>query len=221
MVSLARLAQSYPGIQDHDRAWDAIDTAFWVESGVRFYEYRDDEVLNGHAYFYAITTTDFSARETEDGLLPVGHGAVSDPQGNFGFSTPRFEAQTAHERETAGQNIFVFPNPATTESLAEFSQFHPNGDDPTGVRVMFANLPASRNTINIYTLAGDLVESIEHDGSSVDCAGDAGFTNCGGAAFWNLVSRNGQEVVSGIYLYSVESSDAAFDRVVGRFVVVR
>ena len=86
---------------------------------------------------------------------------------------------------------------------------------------MFANLPASRNTISIYTLAGDLVETIEHDGTVDDCPDDSGFGNCGGSAFWNLVSRNGQEVVSGIYLYSVESSDSAFDRVVGRFVVVR
>jgi hypothetical protein len=115
----------------------------------------------------------------------------------------------------------VFPNPATTESLSEFSQLSPNGDDPTGIRVMFANLPASRNLISIYTLAGDLVETIEHDGTRMDCPDGAGFGNCGGAAYWNLVSRNGQEVVSGIYLFSVETSDAAFDRVVGRFAVIR
>lgn len=85
---------------------------------------------------------------------------------------------------------------------------------------MFANLPRSRNTINVYTLAGDLVETIEHDGSR-DCPGGDEFSDCGGSAFWNLVSRNGQEVVSGIYLYSVESADSRFDRVVGRFAVVR
>jgi hypothetical protein len=86
---------------------------------------------------------------------------------------------------------------------------------------MFANLPASRNTIKIFTLAGDLVEVIDHDGTVADCDDDSGFGNCSGSAFWNLVSRNGQEVVSGIYLFSVESADAAFDNVVGRFVVIR
>jgi hypothetical protein len=42
-----------------------------------------------------------------------------------------------------------------------------------------------------------------------------------GSLPWNLISRNGQEIVSGIYLYTVESDDPGFDRVVGRFVVVR
>ena len=66
-----------------------------------------------------------------------------------------------------------------------------------------------------------IIRNGSNDGTLLDCPDDSGFGNCGGSAFWNLVSRNGQEVVSGIYLYSVESSDSAFDRVVGRFVVVR
>ena len=42
-----------------------------------------------------------------------------------------------------------------------------------------------------------------------------------GAASWNLVTRNGQEVVSGIYLYTVQSDDPAFEDYHGRFVVIR
>ena len=94
--------------------------------------------------------------------------------------------------------------------MREFQQLLPSEDDPTGVRIRFANLPASRNTIKIYSLSGDLVQTIEHDGMS-------GY----GEASWNLVSRNGQEVVSGIYLYVVESSDGGFDDFIGKFVVVR
>ena len=56
------------------------------------------------------------------------------------------------------------PNPATRESLAEFQQQPPSGDDPTGVRIMFNNLPAARNVISIFTTSGDLVDSIDHDG---------------------------------------------------------
>ena len=40
----------------------------------------------------------------------------------------------------------------------EFQELFPSGDDPTGVRVKFANLPQAQNTIKIYTLSGDLVE---------------------------------------------------------------
>jgi hypothetical protein len=188
---------------------------------VEFFEYVDENVFNGFAYFYAVTATDFETRPDGDGRVIIGHGVESDPQGNFDFATPRFAPQTAEQRNRDGQDIFVFPNPATHESLSEFSQFSPNANDPTGIRVMFANLPASRNTITIYTLAGDIVEIIAHDGTTTDCPDGSGFGNCGGGAFWNLVSRNGQEVVSGVYLYSVESANPAFDRVVGRFVVIR
>ena len=62
----------------------------------------------------------------------------------------------------------------------------------------------------IFTVAGDLVQTIEHDGRG-------GF----GEATWNLISRNGQEVVSGIYLYVVQSDDDSFEDFIGKFVVVR
>ena len=39
-----------------------------------------------------------------------------------------------------------------------------------------------------------------------------------GAVPWNLISRNGQKIVSGIYIYSV---DTDLGRQVGKFVVIR
>ena len=119
-------------------------------------------------------------------------------------------SQTAEHLAQNGRNIYVYPNPATREALAEFQQQPPTRDDPTGVRVMFNNLPAARNLISIFTASGDLVTTIEHDGRS-----DLG------TATWNLVSRNGQEVVSGIYLYTVQSDDPRFEDFHGRFVVIR
>jgi len=79
----------------------------------------------------------------------------------------------------------------------------------TGSQIVFANLPAARNIITIYTASGDLVDTIEHDGASE-----------GGAAHWNLMSRNGQEIVSGIYLFAVRSNDGRYEDFVGRFVVI-
>ena len=87
---------------------------------------------------------------------------------------------------------------------------HPGPDDPTGVRVMWNNLPRAHNTIHIFTESGDLVKTLHHDGFSQ-----------GGSTAWNLVSRNGQEVVSGIYLYVVKSDSGAFDDYQGWFVVVK
>jgi hypothetical protein len=39
-----------------------------------------------------------------------------------------------------------------------------------------------------------------------------------GSVSWNLISRNGQRIVSGIYLYSV---DTDLGKEVGRFVIIR
>ena len=107
-------------------------------------------------------------------------------------------------------NIYTFPNPATREALAEFQKQPPSHSDPTGERIMFVNLPAASNTIRIYTASGDLVQTLYHDGHSQ-----------GGSTAWNLVSRNGQEIVSGIYLYIVQSDDGRFEDFQGRFTVVR
>ena len=40
-----------------------------------------------------------------------------------------------------------------------------------------------------------------------------------GQARWNLISRNGQDVVSGIYLFTVELGGAVKHR--GKFVIIR
>ncbi len=98
----------------------------------------------------------------------------------------------------------------TRDALDEFDRQFPTPDNPTGMQVVFANLPQAHNTIKIYTASGDLVQTLQHDGT-----GEAG-----GSATWNMMSRNGQEVVSGIYFFVVESDRAGFDKVVGRFVIV-
>ena len=39
---------------------------------------------------------------------------------------------------------------------------------------------------------------------------------------WDLVSRNGQDITSGVYIFSVETdTNEAFTRKIGKFVVIR
>ncbi|HPF34542.1 MAG TPA: hypothetical protein P5571_03110 [Candidatus Krumholzibacteria bacterium] len=200
----------------------ALDTFFMVtervalrpthvaKRPVSFYEYVDTSVHNGFIYFYSVTASDHAVDLDGTNLTVTGEGLVGDPGSSFVDISPGATAQTAEERAREGVNIYVYPNPATRDALEEFQELNPNEDDPTGVRVCFANLPMARNTIEIYSLNGDLIQTIDHDGTD-------GF----GEACWNLVSRNGQEIVSGIYLYSVQSSDSRFDDFIGKFVVIR
>jgi hypothetical protein len=178
--------------------------------GLNFYEYVDDRVHNGFIYFYSVTATDHLLDLSGSEPQIAGKGVGGDPTGSFVHAVPGFPAQTAEQRLRHGSEVFVYPNPVTRDALAEFQQLYPNADDPTGVRIMFANLPQARNRITIYTLDGDLVAEIAHDGRE-------GY----GQASWNLVTRNGQQIVSGLYLYVVESEDSRFEDFIGKFAVIR
>jgi len=107
-----------------------------------------------------------------------------------------------------GEEIYVVPNPATESSMSPW-RLEPNMGDPTGIKVEFRNLPACRSTVRIFTLSGDLVEILYHDGSGGS-----------GTLAWDLVSRNGQDITSGVYLFAVEP-EGGFERTTGKFVVIR
>ncbi len=207
--------ESYPSV---------LDTFFAVTSrtidpgtpgvdkrATTYYHYVSINLHNGFPLHFSVTATDHTTAWTDDGLLvPTGPGTDGEPANTPMQTMPRPESQTPEDRSANGNNIYVFPNPATKESLEEFLSQPASYDDPTGVRVMFNNLPEANNTIRIFTLSGDLVQTIEHDGYSQ-----------GAMVPWNLMSRNGQEVVSGIYLYSVHSDRSGFDNFRGRFVIIR
>jgi hypothetical protein len=60
-------------------------------------------------------------------------------------------------------------------------------------RIYFMHLP-SECRINIYTLSGKLVDTIEHSSSISD-----------GQESWDLVSRDGMDIAFGVYVYHVEA----------------
>jgi hypothetical protein len=77
--------------------------------------------------------------------------------------------------------------------------------------VEFRNLPHDKGVIRIYTLAGDLVQELPFDGRTGQ-----------GTVEWDLVSRNFQDVTSGIYLFAVETElNQNFKRKIGKFVIIR
>lgn len=92
--------------------------------------------------------------------------------------------------------VYVVPNPFVSKS--GFA-----GDDG---KIGFYGLPA-RCTIKIFTYAGQLVETIEHE------AEDSYSTE------WFQTSKNGQEIASGVYLYIVTASTGEVAK--GKFVVIK
>ncbi len=162
------------------------------------YRYLDPDVLNGFDYLYVVTTVFDVAVRDSNGY--ISHRIAYAPIATEFAQrvVPRTEARAS------GNEVWVVPNPFRAN--ADWDRPRTLGDELTR-HIDFMGLPRARVTIKIWTVAGDLVAQLDHDGSGGD-----------GQAAWDLVSRNGQDVASGVYLFTVES---ALGHQTGRFVVVR
>ena len=154
-------------------------------------------------YFYSVTAYDHLLQNG----VPVAHGRYNAPSVNFKYAVPYSASQTKDEYD--GDEIYAVPNPVTAESMAPWT-LGPVNEDASGLKVELRNLPACRSTVRIFTLAGDLVYVVDHDGRDGN-----------GTVAWNLVSRNGQDVTSGVYLFSVHPHDRGFPEKIGKFVIIR
>jgi hypothetical protein len=95
-------------------------------------------------------------------------------------------------------DIKVVPNPYIVRN-----NWEPSGEYS---RIAFTHLPA-RCTIRIYSLAGDLLRTLEHVSPALD-----------GNENWDLLTKNNQKIASGIYIYHVKSD---YGEKIGKFAVIR
>jgi len=162
------------------------------------YRWQDRRVRDGFDYVYAVTavterTLRFVSGDPITELLESPILASIDS-----LASPRVTARAAPG------GVWVVPNPYRGDAPWERP---PVPGDTFGRHLDFMGLPKEQSVIRIYTLAGDLVQTLHHDGSRGD-----------GQARWNLISRNGQDIASGVYLFTVESPGG---HQTGRFVVLR
>jgi hypothetical protein len=172
------------------------------------YAYRDTLVLNGFTYFYSVTAFD-----------SVGFGVnIVSLQGRP--VAVEADAVVPQVAARGGRRVWVVPNPYRGRAQWDLA---PSPTDPTGTHVDFYGLPPGRWQIRIYTVAGDLVREIRSE-DPVNESLRPGNPNLqqdhptDGQARWNLITRNGQDVASGIYLFTVESAEGTQ---VGKFVIIR
>jgi hypothetical protein len=117
--------------------------------------------------------------------------------------------------------VFVVPNPYRGDTDYEAMGWE-NSDGShewaeQDRKIVFMNIPL-RCLIKIYTLSGDLVKTIPHNGNASSVS-DWQYGEY--AAYWNLINDNNQAVVSGIYLFSVQDADKKKDDFVGKFVIIK
>ncbi|HOD66162.1 MAG TPA: T9SS type A sorting domain-containing protein [candidate division Zixibacteria bacterium] len=175
---------------ESDGDWDPYDLLAVVD-----YPYDSLSSVTPQAFPYAyswlIGFDETRYNPSEGDVFTMVGAPMNGPDDRFTFKVDDVNASSA---AGALKNIKVAPNP-----------FFVRNNYATAVgELQFKNIP-DKCTIRIYTLAGDLVKTIEHaDGT--------------GEAYWNLLSGNAQQVASGIYLYHVESDYGEF---LGRFAVIK
>ena len=102
-------------------------------------------------------------------------------------------------------DIYVVPNPYVATSV--FEPRNPVSRSERGERrLYFANVP-KQCTIRIYTLAGELVETLYHDGALDD-----------GKVFWDMRTKDNMNLAYGLYIFHVDSPEGSF---IGKFAVIK
>jgi len=197
------------------------DKRYAVHYPIGRYQIVDHEVKNGFVYFYSVTAGD----STGGAELYGRRSAVEADQ-----VTPQSGTKT-------GKSVWVVPNPyrgfRNISERPSAWDLTPNATDPTGTHIDFMGLPAGSWKIRIYTVSGDLVAEL-HDSDPVNqslrgnVTGPDGKVRPGynrqqdnpndGQARWDLISRNGQDIVSGIYMFVVDSKEGQQR---GKFIVIR
>jgi hypothetical protein len=105
-------------------------------------------------------------------------------------------------------NVKVVPNPYIVHNeWQESSRLR---------RLKFINLP-NRCTIRIFNLNGELIKTIKHsETGTID--GQYVQNNQGGDEWWDLLSENRQLIVSGVYIFHIQSD---IGEQVGKFAIIR
>lgn len=154
------------------------------------YAWTDNSVVNNYTYRYWVSA--------------YSHGdSLNEP----------LETPSANNPAIEGDNtVEVIPSLQVAAALSELVRVVPNPykvsanweSDIGKHQIAFTGLTATC-TIRIYNVAGELVQTLEHqDGTSY--------------AFWNLHNMQDQEVAPGLYFFHIDAGEAG--EKIGKFVVI-
>ncbi len=186
-----------------------------IEIDGRYYHYSftNSDVKNGWLNYYAVTAYDRGDPEANLGSLESSHYT------NRVYVYPG--ANTASDDWPAEPG--VYPNPYRGQAVWE-------GYGSRERMIWFTNLPKMAE-IRIFTLAGDLVDVLQHDSPTYAGADIENIdqykspTFGGGEHAWDLITQHDQALASGLYLFTVENQDeksSSFGKIKeGKFLIIK
>ena len=175
---------------------------------------RTDEIVDAVTYIESAPgVPQYTWRFQLEGAVPTRFPGQGDA---FGLALSRpFAADDVYHFTTraeyvagggAGQTLapYVVPNPYMASSGFEPERFAISGRGER--RLEFRGLPA-HCTVRIFNLLGELVQTLQHDGSN------------DGYIAWDLRTKDDLDVAPGLYIFQVEGGPAG--KSTGKFAIVK
>ena len=202
------------------------------------FAFEDEEAITGFTYWYYVSAYKEGSYTGPQGAVPVGHiessnwnrNGRNDPNampGEIGMGSPwggtypfadrnaDFPAAGTEQLQNIGYKFTVSPPVAPVSDVANLITVSPNPykrtglndvrNDPASHAIDFLNLPEAY-TLTIIDISGQIVFQ-----TLVEDAVDGKYT-------WDMFSKDGVEVASGLYIYHVEYSGQEFT---GHFAILR
>ncbi len=197
--------QPFPTILNLDSAAFYYPEELTDEGEFKYFEYEYvlRNLLPSQLYYVSVTAFDYGS---------PGHGLGALETKPVANTVSEFPQNSANLVESGNLDVIVYPNPYRADGRYRAHGFEGRGMEflpDERVRALhFTNLPR-KCKIRIFTIDGDLVREIDHD-----CKPES--TGCMHEQ-WDLITRNTQAAVSGIYYYSIES---ALGNQIGIFVLI-
>lgn len=195
-----------------------------------FYDSDADSTLGTHTEFISILDT--STQQNVPGLPDVvwtitvdtaGQflvGPVVKPQGGdvfvlhmdlpfgaddeFTFYTTAQRVDANKAKSDFARQPYVVPNPYVGAASFEPEKFAISGRGER--RMEFRGLPMN-SVVRIYTVKGDLVQTLRHDGSN------------DGFVAWNLRTKDNMDVAPGLYIFHVDADQTG--TYIGKFAIIK
>jgi len=179
--------------RDFDQVWEPDNGEYIIIVNIPYDGNPHPEGFPyNHTWFFRLDTTDTNYGVGD--VFTVEGAPVNGADDVFTFKT---DAVNFTDARANLENIRVVPDPYLGRAAGWETDkfFH---------KLEFTNLP-DICTVRIYTLGGDLVNTIDHNGDD-------------GTAVWNMLTKDGLGIASGIYLYHVDSK---YGDHIGRFAVIK
>jgi len=126
-------------------------------------------------------------------------------QDRFTFKTKSHRVDSELAKQQFKNEPYVVPNPYVGAASFEPQRFAVSGRGER--KIEFRNLP-NNCTIRIYTINGELVKELHHNGDITK-----GFVS------WDLRSKDNLEIAPGLYIYHVDGGEVG--SFIGKFAVIK